>query len=371
METPARKIIHCDCDCFYAAVEQLDFPQYAGRPLAVGGAAARRGVIATCNYEARRFGVRSAMPTAHALRLCPELILVPPRMERYREVSHQVLDLFRDYTDLIEPLSLDEAYLDVSASTACQGSATLIAREIRQRVREEIGITLSAGVAPNKFLAKVASDWNKPDGMFVVTPAQVPEFVRQLPVDRLFGVGKVTAARLHELGARTCGELQALGLAQLEQVFGVLGPRLYQLCRGEDPRPVKPSRVRKSVSLEETFAQDLTHAQVLALVPRMYEGLMARLRRKEGSSPIDKCFVKLRFQDFVSTTLERRGQPSPELFRRLCEEALARGPDRKLRLLGLGVRFRVGGEDQNQLDLFDGPTSDDPDPIGEPIPEPG
>jgi len=347
-----RKIIHCDCDCFYAAVETLDNPSYAGRPLAVGGSADQRGVIATCNYEARAFGVRSAMPTGKALRLCPDLILVAPRMNRYREVSRKILSIYRDYTELIEPLSLDEAYLDVTGVTVCQGSATLIAEDIRRRVRQEVGVTISAGVAPNKFIAKVASDWNKPDGLKVVTPEQVVEFVQALPIESLYGVGKVTAARIRNLGVATCSDLQQFSLVQLEQEFGSFGSRLYQLCRGIDEREVSTSRVRKSVSVEETFSQDLDREACLRQLPSLYEDLTTRLQRVASRAPIDKSFVKLRFADFVSTTLERQLQPSLETYELLFEEAFQRGA-RKVRLLGLGVRFREPERFQGQLDLFE------------------
>ncbi|MDR2032082.1 MAG: DNA polymerase IV, partial [Azoarcus sp.] len=210
-----RKIIHCDCDCFYAAVEMRDDPSLRGKPLAVGGRPEARGVIATCNYEARAFGVHSAMSTAHALRLCPRIILLPPDFRRYRAASRQILAIYRDYTPRVEPLSLDEAYLEVSGLERCQGSATRMAEEIRARIRAEVRITASAGIAPNKFLAKVASDWNKPDGQFVVRPQEVDAFVAALPVEKIFGVGKVTAARLQKCGVRTCGDLRAWDLARL------------------------------------------------------------------------------------------------------------------------------------------------------------
>ena len=199
-----RKIIHCDCDCFYASVEIRDDPSLAGLPVAVGGSPERRGVITTCNYVAREYGVHSAMPSAHARRLCPGLVILPPDFDKYRAASRQIRQIFYDYTDLVEPLSLDEAFLDVSAASACHGSATLIARDIRRRVRAEVGITISAGVAPNKFLAKVASDWNKPDGDFVVLPEQVDAFVAALPVRRISGVGKATAERLSGMGVSIC-----------------------------------------------------------------------------------------------------------------------------------------------------------------------
>src|SRR5690606_32725826 len=210
-----RKIIHIDCDCFYAAIEMRDDPRLAGRPLAVGGAADRRGVIATCNYEARAWGVRSAMPTGQALKLCPDLLVVKPRMDAYKAASREIHAIFRDYTELIEPLSLDEAYLDVSDSP----SATRIAQEIRRRVSQQLHITVSAGVAPNKFLAKIASDWRKPNGLFVITPEQVEEFVAALPVSKLHGVGKVTADKLGRLGIVTCLDLREWSKLALAREF--------------------------------------------------------------------------------------------------------------------------------------------------------
>ncbi len=233
-----RKIIHIDCDCFYAAIEMRDDPSLASRPLAVGGAADRRGVIATCNYEARAYGVRSAMASAHALKLCPDLLILRPRMDAYREASRAIHEIFRSYTELIEPLSLDEAYLDVSDCRHFSGSATRIAQDIRRRVWEQLRITVSAGVAPNKFLAKIASDWKKPDGLFVITPDQVEDFVEGLPVDRLHGVGRVTAEKLKRLGIHDCGHLRQWSRVELLREFGVFGERLYSLARGIDQRPV-------------------------------------------------------------------------------------------------------------------------------------
>ena len=201
-----RKIIHCDCDCFYAAVEMRDNPALAELPLAVGGQPDRRGVIATCNYVARRYGVRSAMSSAQAVQRCPDLLILPPSMDKYRAASRTILAIYRDYTPLVQPLSLDEAYLDVTDSPHCRGSATLMAEEIRTRIRQEVGITASAGVGPNKFIAKIASDWNKPDGLYVVRPQDTDGFVAALPVGKLHGVGRVTAARLERLGIKTCGK---------------------------------------------------------------------------------------------------------------------------------------------------------------------
>ncbi|MGI9293811.1 MAG: DNA polymerase IV, partial [Pseudomonadales bacterium] len=247
-----RKIIHCDCDCFYAAVEIRDDPSLQGKPVAVGGSADRRGVLTTCNYEAREFGARSAMPTAMALRLCPDLIVLPVSMEKYRVASQKVQSIFKEFTEQIEPLSLDEAFLDVSDTPLLQGSATRIAQEIRRRVAAQVGITVSAGVAPNKFLAKIASDWQKPDGLTVIRPEQVQDFVAQLPVNKIFGVGKVTAAKLQRLGVNSCADLQKLSLLELDQKFGRFGKRLFELSRGVDPREVQNERTRKSLSVEHT-----------------------------------------------------------------------------------------------------------------------
>ncbi|MBC53402.1 MAG: DNA polymerase IV [Gammaproteobacteria bacterium] len=335
-----RKIIHCDCDCFYAAIEMRDDPSLRGKPLAVGGASERRGVVATCNYEARRFGIHSAMPTATALRRCPGLIVVPPRMDVYRGVSRQVQQIFADYTDLIEPLSLDEAYLDVSDARAFQGSATLIARDIRSRARDTLGITLSAGIAPNKFLAKIASDWEKPDGQFVIRPDQIDAFVLQLPVKKLFGVGKVTAARLHALGVQTCADLRDVSEEALLAQFGSFGSRLFQLCRGIDDREVKVERQRKSLSVENTFARDL--ADLPACIERLHElhaQMLKRWQPLQARYQVGGTFVKLKFDNFVSTTAEQSADSCAlDLFPGLMAQAWARH-QRPVRLIGVGVRL--------------------------------
>jgi DNA polymerase-4 len=348
-----RKIIHCDCDCFYASVEMRDDPSLRGRPLAVGGRADQRGVIATCNYEARRYGIHSAMATAQAMKLCPDLILIPPNMEKYRVASRQIMDIYRDYTDLVEPLSLDEAYLDVTNSPHCKGSATLIAQEIRRRIFETVGITASAGVAPNKFVAKIASDWNKPDGLFLVRPGEVDAFVAALPVKKLFGVGKVTAAKLHSLGAQTCGDLRDWNIDKLQQHFGSFGARLYDLCRGIDYREVNPVRERKSISTEETYTPDVPDlAGCLALLPDLYEHLLGRIKRNNAEKFINKLFVKIKFADFQRTTVECVGYaPNLETYRRLMETGWLRA-SRPVRLLGVGVRLG-DTETVEQLSLFD------------------
>ena len=340
MAADTRKIIHCDCDCFYAAIETRDNPTLAGKPMAVGGSPERRGVVATCNYEARKFGIHSAMPMATALRHCPHLIVIYPRMDQYREASRAVQRIFADYTALIEPLSLDEAYLDVSDTLACKGSATLIAQEIRRRVREEVGITISAGIAPNKFIAKVASDWNKPDGQYVVLPAQVDEFVRKLPVKKIFGVGKVTAAKMHSLGIQTCADLRIYSVDELSELFGSFGAKLFQLARGIDERPVNPDRIRKSLSVENTYSQDLPNLQAcLDKLPELHEQLETRLQRVQNDYDVSKKYVKLKFNDFVSTTIEAMSSTTRlEDYVALCSDAFVRGK-RPVRLLGLGVKL--------------------------------
>lgn len=350
-----RKIIHVDCDCFYAAVEMRDDPSLREVPLAVGGEGGR-GVVTTCNYRARAFGVRSAMPGSEARRLCPGLVTVPPDMGRYRAVSQQVMAILREMTDLVEPLSLDEAFLDVTDVDAFKGSATLMARHLRERVSREVGITISAGVAPNKFLAKIASDWRKPDGLFVITPSEVADFVRELPVEKLFGVGQVTAARLHALGVKTCGDMQALGADVLIEKFGKQGYRLFEMAHGRDNRPVVVSRVAKSVSVERTFSQDLPDRSACdTVMPALVADLNLRLSRKGQHKPIHKLFVKIRYSDFSTHTLERvrESVTEPALmdFQPLLEELMPK--DRPVRLLGVGVRFRNDDAPVTQLRLFD------------------
>lgn len=351
-----RKIIHCDADCFFAAIEMRDDPSLRDRPMAVGGSSDKRGVISTCNYAARRYGIHSAMASAIARRLCPELIIVPHRMDKYREASEQIRDIFYDYTDLVEPLSLDEGFLDVSTADACQGSATLIAKEIRQRVFDKLRITISAGIAPNKFLAKVASDWQKPDALFVIPPANVESFVQQLPVSKIYGVGKVTTEKLRRFGVHTCADLRTYSVYQLIEQFGSFGPRLYELCRGIDERPVSTSRRRKSLSVEHTYAADLnTIEQCLNKLPDLFQQLSKRLERLDGGYRVIKAFVKVKFNDFSSTTLERMGTSARiSDFRCLLQQACARN-QRPIRLLGIGVRFMDAHQQSVavQLDLFD------------------
>ncbi len=355
-----RKIIHIDADSFYASVEVRDNPALAGKPIAVGGRSDRRGVIATASYEARQFGVRSAMASARAMSLCPQLLIIPARFEVYRQVSAVMHDIFRDYTELIEPLSLDEAYLDVSDCERCGGSATLVAREIRQRVRENLGITVSAGIAPNKFLAKVASDWDKPDGQFTVVPDKVAEFVLALPVDRINGVGKVMAKKLAGLGVVSCADLQQIPLNDLVKRFGKYGRRLHDVARGVDDRKVLPSRIRKSISVERTFAEDIAgETQMQEALGAVLGELQRRFARIEDKYYPTKRFVKIKFRDFNQTTKEEVLEPGrawllPEAFHRLLASAWPRG-SKPVRLLGAGLRLSpvASCELGEQLGLFD------------------
>ena len=317
-----------------------DNPELAGKPIAVGGLPDKRGVVATCNYEARKFGIHSAMAAATARKRCPDLIIIRPDMEKYREASRQIHQVFQRYTDLIEPLSLDEAYLDVSDCELLQGSATNIASAIRADVSELVNITISAGIAPNKFLAKIASDWNKPNGQFVITPAEVDEFVAALPVKKLHGVGKVTAQRMKRLGIETCADLRKLDEEKLQHYFGSFGARLRELSFGIDDRPVTTERVRKSISVENTFADDLPDlASCLEQLPDLLTQLHKRMEKMSDDLVIHKQFIKIKFHDFVQTTVERLSDTVVmENYTELCEQGFARGA-RPVRLLGMGVRL--------------------------------
>lgn len=345
-----KKIIHCDADCFYVAVEERDDPSLCGRPVAVGADAKNRGVIATCNYAARAYGVHSAMPTSVARRLCPDLILLPGNMAKYREVSAQMQSIFSRFTSIIEPLSLDEAYLDVTEAPFYNGSATFMAEAIRQQVARELGITVSAGVAPNKFLAKVASDWMKPDGLFVLPPAKVEEFVAALSVARIPGVGAVMLDRLRRLGIETCGQLQGYSKTELYQHFGAMADRLFEFSRGIDERVIKTDSIRKSLSVEHTYVFDLPDRQTArARLPELYEKLKRRLQDLESHYRIMSPFIKLKFCDFTATTLERGSLlPSLPVFASLLDMAYQRG-QKPVRLIGIGVNLEEQG---GQLAMF-------------------
>lgn len=351
LSPPSRKIIHIDADCFYAAVEMRDHPDYIGQPLAVGGQADRRGVIATCNYDARAFGVRSAMPTRHALRLCPQLIVVPPDFARYKAASKAIFSIYRDYTDLVEPLSLDEAFLDVTDSPHHEGSATRIARAIRARVKDELNLTVSAGIAPNKFLAKIASAWDKPDGLFVIRPDEVEAFIAHLPIEQLFGVGPRTAQKMHAMGLKNCTDLRQRDLPFLRLQFGKMGTQLYLLCRGIDHRNVQNDQKRKSISVETTYLNDLHgFAQCLPHMDALYDELIERIQKAKAMTQVQKIFVKLRFSDFRVRSIEHNAHHiSRQQCHDLLEIACTKHND-PIRLLGVGIRLR-DNLSEGQLEL--------------------
>ncbi|WP_394130640.1 DNA polymerase IV [Shewanella maritima] len=334
-----RKIIHIDMDCYFAAVEMRDFPELRDKPIAVGGRSDRRGVISTCNYQAREFGVRSAMSSHQALLLCPDLVLVPGRMSVYKDVSQQIREIFSRYTSIIEPLSLDEAYLDVTDTEQCQGSATLMAQAIRDEIFNETGLTASAGIAPVKFLAKIASDLNKPNGQFVITPNQIDEFVKTLPLKSIPGVGKVTAKKLLDHGLSTCADVQQFPKAKLVAAFGKFGHVIHERAFGRDERAISPNRVRKSVGVETTLAKDIyTLAQCQQVMPQLIQELSARMQRSAKERKIHKQVVKIKFNDFKQTTMEHRSDElSVNLFSSLLSEAIQRANGRGIRLLGVSV----------------------------------
>ncbi|WP_435693766.1 DNA polymerase IV [Rubritalea sp.] len=344
-----RKIIHIDMDSFYAAIEQRDNPELRGKAIGVGGSG-RRGVLCTASYEARRFGVRSAMPGFKALELCPHLILVPVRFEVYRSVAAQIRAIFGRFTEKIEPLSLDEAYLDVSH---WRSDSESIAREIRSQILEETKLTASAGIAPNMLIAKVASDMDKPNGQYAVAAEQVDAFMHELPVSKLWGVGKKMQEKLRQHGITLCGEMQKLDKIAMSRRYGRWGIELYDLCRGLDPREVKVHRVRKSISKETTFSEDLR--DVLALVPslrRLLEEVKEAYGGQYSDREIKSLVVKLKFADFTRTTIERATHEIDSvLAESLLYEGFERGAGKAVRLLGLGVRL-AEEEDEKQLEMF-------------------
>ncbi len=335
-----RKIIHIDMDCFYAAIEMRDRPALKHQPIAVGGSPDGRGVLCTSNYLARQYGVRSAMASSHALRLCPGLIILPVDMPKYRAVSQAIQQIFYQFTDQIEPLSLDEAYLDVSSCQDFYNSASLIAKAIREKIFASQHITASAGIASNKFLAKVASDWNKPNNQFVITPKDINAFVQQLPVNKIFGVGKITAAKLAKLNIQTCGQLQQFSLFELTKKFGRFGQQLYHYARGIDERPLQPHRSRKSISIEHTYPEDLSSlTNCLIKLPELFYELIKRLK-KYNNRTIQKQFIKIKFSDFQTTTVESTTATiSYQLYQELLKSGLKRHAS-TVRLLGLGIGFK-------------------------------
>ena len=344
-------------DAFFASVEQLDNPELRNKPVAVGGSG-DRSVVAAASYEARKFGVRSAMPSVIAKRLCPELIFVKHNFERYNEVSGQVFDIYREYTDIIEPLSIDEAFLDVTSDLKKIGSATVIAKAIRKEINEKTGLTASAGVSFNKFLAKIASDINKPDGLFVIQPEEAEKFIEELPVEKFFGIGKVTAQRMHTLGIHYGSDLKQWDRVSLVRNFGKAGVFFYDIARGIDERPVEPYQERKSVGTELTYEKDLTtRFQIIAELYKLEKELMERL--EHAGTTGRTITLKIKFADFRQITRSRTMQGYLHDFETLHKEVtnLRRSlklEGEKVRLLGVSISGMESEDDEDrQLHLFE------------------
>ncbi|MEW9572084.1 DNA polymerase IV [Rhodanobacter sp. Si-c] len=360
MSAPPRKILHVDMDAFYASVEQRDDPSLRGLPVVVAWKGAR-SVVCAASYEARKFGVRSAMPAVRAERLCPQAIFVPPDFTRYKAVSRQVREIFARHTELIEPLSLDEAYLDVTATKTGLPSATATAEAIRTAIREETQLTASAGVAPNKFLAKIASDFRKPDGLFVVRPREVLDFLAPLPIGRLPGVGKVMEGKLVALGLATVGDLRAFAAEELEQRFGRWGRRLHELSLGIDDHPVTPDRPTLQVSAEDTFEHDLTLDELEPHIRRLAGKTWAAHQREAGEGRIARTVVlKLKTADFHTLTRSLTPTLRPASADELADIACAlrarieRPADSRYRLVGVGLSGFVDADSHAaQRDLFE------------------
>jgi len=350
-----RKIIHVDMDAFYASVEQRDHPSLRGQPAIVGGLGPR-GVVSAASYEARKFGVRSAMPMSQARKLCPHGYFLPVRMHRYRVISRQIHQIFRDYTDIVEPVSLDESFLDVTENKLGSRSATPIARQVKARIRKQLGLTASAGVGPNKFVAKVASGLRKPDGLVVVRPREVEEFLRDLPVATVWGIGRVTESRLKAMGVETIGQLAAMPVEAMEREFGKSGVRLWELAHGRDDSPVNPVRERKSLSQEHTFDKDVLSVELLRRVVREQAEKMAE-RARSRNLRAKTVILKVRYADLRlvtrSKTLSRPVDNAAEVYAEatslFSKAEIGRRP---VRLVGVGLANFVR-EESKQLPLFE------------------
>ena len=350
---PSRCILHADLDAFYASVEQMDHPELRGKPVLVGGSPQSRGVVAACSYEARAYGIHSAMPMRTALNLCPQAVVVSPRFDRYRQVSDKVMAIFRSITPLVQPLSLDEAYLDATEVVAAGTAPVDVARTLKERIKREIGLTISVGIATSKSVAKIASDIRKPDGLVVVEPGSEEEFLAPLPVKRLSGVGPRTEQRLVGAGIATLGDLARQTEAWAKRLFGKRGPEIIAMSRGEDPRPVTTERVAKSISAETTFAQDIQDPEMLSTqIARLSQRVAQRLHNSGVKGRT--VTVKLRLSDFTTfTRATTLASPvsSASTIQQVAQRLLNREllPGRRFRLLGVGVS-NFG--DTEQLPLF-------------------
>lgn len=355
---PVRKIIHVDMDAFFASVEQRDFPQYRNKPVVVGGSPTGRGVVAAASYESRKFGIHSAMPAARAVQLCPNLIFVKPRFDVYKEVSRQIREIFFEYTDLVEPLSLDEAYLDVTQNHKNNPSATLIAKELKKRIKETTGLTASAGISGNKFLAKIASDINKPDGIFLITPEKAQKFIEALPIGKFHGVGKATQQKMELLGINTGADLKTWDEVDLVRHFGKSGHHYYRIARGIDNREVKTDRIRKSIGKERTFSEDVSDIEWI-------EQFLLELAQKieHAMKPLNAAgktiTLKVRYKNFDTITRSQTLHNFTNSATEITETAkkLLQSTDvgkREVRLLGISVsslNLTEGGAFGEQLEL--------------------
>lgn len=359
-QSTCKKIIHIDMDAFFAAVEQRDHPQYQNKPLIVGGKPDSRGVVATCSYEARKYGIHSAMPSSQAYRLCPQAIFVKPRFEAYKEASAIIRQIFSEFTDLFEPLSLDEAYLDVSNVSSYHGSATLIAREIKKSILKRTHLVASAGISYNKFLAKIASDMDKPDGLYLITPEQGVRFAEDLKVGKFHGIGKATEHKMHGLGIKTGKDIKKQSLAFLIQAFGKAGQHYYNISRGIDHRPVNNHRESKSVGVETTFQVDIKERQhVLQHLHELLTKALTKLYDKKLTA--QTLTIKIKYHDFVQITRSRTLSSMISDSTNLAPvfEALLKGTDigqRKVRLLGVtlsSLQTQSQLLNYRQLDLFE------------------
>ena len=360
---PGRRVLHCDMDCFYAAVHMRDDPSLAGRPVVIGGLPEERGVVAAASYEARRFGIHSAMPSSRARRLCPQVLFIPPDFRRYRKESEKIFAIYGEFTPIIQTVSLDEAYLDLTGRLGAWGSATAVAREIRRRVREERGLTVSVGVGPNRLVAKIASDFDKPNGLTVVRPDRVQAFLDPLPVRRLHGVGPATEKALADLGVKTVAELRVLAVEDLVARFGRHGRTLHEFAHGVDERPVETHQERKSLGTESTYAVDLVD---LAAMEREVAKMAAEVAQALGRAGLACCTVtlKLRYADFTTITRSRTlAVPVADAasIAACARDLLSRteAASRPVRLLGVTASHLVSGE-LAQLTLFGPPTLESP-----------
>ncbi len=358
LKTDIRKIIHVDMDAFYASVEQRDYPEFRNKPVVVGGSPQGRGVVAAASYEARKFGIHSAMPASRAVKLCPHAVFLKPRFEVYRDVSYQIRDIFFDYTDLVEPLSLDEAYLDVTENHKNIPSGTLIAREIKKRVKQETGLIASAGVAFNKFLAKIASDLDKPDGLSVITPDKAEVFIEELPIGKFFGVGKATRSKMESLGIKTGADLKQWNEIDLVKQFGKSGHHYYRIVRGIDNRQVKPNRIRKSIGKERTFPDDVSDLEWIREFLDQLSGKISKSMGKLNASG-KTITLKVRYKNFETVTrshtlshFTNRAEELSDVAKSLLIETEA--GDREVRLLGIsvsGLNLSEGGMIGRQLEI--------------------